>query len=67
MDVENGLGLNVSSGADLLYLYQEYRTSHEKELASLCRQRCGRFVSTSSADSLKWILFDLLRRRGWLR
>jgi uncharacterized protein (DUF58 family) len=66
VDVESRQTLNVSSGADLLWLYQEYRADHEKELSALCRQRCGRFVSTSSADSLNWVLFDLFRRKGWI-
>lgn len=67
VDMETELGLNVTSSADLLHLYQEYRASHERNLATLCRQRCGRFLSISSDDPLEWVLLDLFRRRGWVR
>ncbi len=66
VDVETQMGLNVSSSGDLLYLYREYRASHEKTLTDLCRQRCGRFLSIGAADSLDWVLFDLFRRKGWI-
>ena len=59
--------LDVSSASDLLALYQEHRGAYEEELATLCRQRSGRFVSIGSRDAIEWVLFDLLRRKGWLR
>ena len=43
------------------------RAALEEELALLCRQRSGRFLSISSRDPLEWVLFDLLRRKGWIR
>ena len=67
LDSETADTLDVSSASDLLTLYQEHRGAYEEELATLCRQRSGRFVSTGSRDAIEWVLFDLLRRKGWLR
>ncbi len=67
VDAESELTLDVSSAADLVRLYQEYRDSYERNLAALSRQRGGRFVSVSSAEPLRSVLFDLLRRKGWVR
>ena len=67
VDAESELTLDVSSAADLVRLYQEYRDSYERNLAALSRQRGGRFVSVSSAEPLRSVLFDLLRRKGWIR
>ena len=67
VDCETQGNLDVSSANDLLDLYQEYRVAYEGQLAVLSQQRSGRFVSISSEDRLEWVLFDLFRRRGWLR
>jgi uncharacterized protein (DUF58 family) len=67
VDCESGATLDVSSVGDLLGLYHEHRQTLEDELALLCRQRNGRFLSINSRDPLEWVLFDLLRRRGWVR
>lgn len=67
VDAENSQTLDISSAGDLLGIYHEHRLALEEELGILCRQRSGRFLSISSRDSLEWILFDLLRRKGWVR
>ncbi|MBS0264867.1 MAG: DUF58 domain-containing protein [Planctomycetes bacterium] len=67
VDCESGHAVDVTSAGDLLGLYQEHRLALEEELGILCRQRSGRFLSISSQDSLDWVLFDLLRRKGWVR
>lgn len=67
VDSENGHTLDVSSAGDLLGIYQEHRLALEEELGLACRQRNGRFLSISSRDPLDWVLFDLLRRKGWVR
>jgi uncharacterized protein (DUF58 family) len=67
VDCESGQTLDVSSAGDLLGIYHEHRLALEEELGILCRQRSGRFLSISSQDSLDWVLFDLLRRKGWVR
>ncbi|HEX9046597.1 MAG TPA: DUF58 domain-containing protein, partial [Verrucomicrobiae bacterium] len=66
VDSETQETLDVSSSADLLNLYQEYRLGLENELALLCRRRSGRFLSVNSTTSVEAVLFDQLRRRGWL-
>jgi uncharacterized protein (DUF58 family) len=67
VDSENGHVLDVSSAGDLLGIYHEHRLALEEELGLACRQRNGRFLSISSRDPLDWVLFDLLRRKGWVR
>ena len=66
VDCESDHTLDVSSAADLLSLYQEYRGSFERQMTEICQQRSGRFLSTSAADPLEVVLFDLLRRKGWV-
>jgi uncharacterized protein (DUF58 family) len=67
VDCETQGTLDVSSANDLLALYREYRLSYESRLATLCKERFGRFLTLSSAAPVEWILFDLFRRRGWVR
>jgi len=66
VDCETLGQLDISSTGDLLALYHEHRAAHEAELAALCRQRSGRFLAVSAAESLERVVFDLMRRRGWL-
>ncbi|MEX2286055.1 MAG: DUF58 domain-containing protein [Planctomycetaceae bacterium] len=67
VDSETGHTLDVSSVGDLLGIYHQHRLSLEEELAQHCRSRSGRFLAISARDSLSWVLFDLLRRRGWVQ
>jgi uncharacterized protein (DUF58 family) len=67
VDSETAHTLDISSAGELLGLYHEHREALEEELGSYCRQRSGRFVSIGSRDPLDWVLFDLLRRQGWVR
>jgi hypothetical protein len=67
VDCETGHTLDISSVGDLLGLYHEHRAALEDDLAQMCRQRSGRFLSISSQEPLENVLFDLLRRRGWVR
>ncbi len=66
VDSETQATLDVTSGADIVELYLEYREAFAQELSGLCQQRSGRFVSLSSGDPLDGVLFGLLRRRGWV-
>jgi uncharacterized protein (DUF58 family) len=66
VDCEDGRTLDVSSANDLLAIYNDCRLSHERTLAALCRQRGGRFMSMSSDVALAWVLFDRMRREGWI-
>ena len=67
VDSETAGMLDISSAGDLLGIYQEHRRAYAEQLATLCRQRSGRFESVSSAATADWVLFDLLRRKGWVR
>ena len=66
VDSETQETLDISSSADLLNLYQEYRQALEQELALLCRRRAGQFLAVSSTTPVEAVLFDQLRRRGWI-
>ena len=66
VDAETQETLDISSSSDLLTLYQEYRQRLEDDLALLCRRRSGRFLSLASTTPLESVLFDQLRRRGWI-
>lgn len=66
VDSETQDTLDISSSADLLNLYQEYRQGLENELALLCQRRSGRFLSVSSTTPVEPVLFDQLRRRRWI-
>ncbi len=67
VDAETQQTLDVTSAGELLHLYEEYRLAFEEQLASLCRRHAGRFLQISSEDDLRWVLFDLMRRKGWVR
>lgn len=67
VDSETGETLDVTAGGDLLTIYQDYRLSLQSELETLCRQRGGRFLSLDASMPLDTVLFDLLRRKGWVR
>jgi len=67
VDCETGHTLDISSAGELLGIYHEHRLALEAELDMLCRQRSGRFLPLSSHDLLRTVLFDRLRRQGWVR
>jgi uncharacterized protein (DUF58 family) len=67
IDSETNTHLDISSAGDLLPLYHEYLESHSARVAELCRQRQGRFLAVNSADPVETILYDHMRRKGWLR
>jgi uncharacterized protein (DUF58 family) len=66
VDSESGARLDVTAAGALVALYQEYRAAYEAELSAGCCRRGGRFLTTSSRDGFHWVLFDLLRRKGWI-
>jgi uncharacterized protein (DUF58 family) len=67
VDSETDMSLDISNVGELISIYQDRRRALERELDEHCRRRRGRFVSISSADPIDWLLFDLFRRKGWLR
>jgi uncharacterized protein (DUF58 family) len=66
VDCETESHLDISSAGDLLSLYHEYRLAHEAQISALCQQRSGKFLSISSAEPFERVVFDLMRRRGWI-
>ncbi|MBL8850380.1 MAG: DUF58 domain-containing protein, partial [Planctomycetaceae bacterium] len=67
VDSETHETLDVSSVGELLGLYHEHRLALENHLSAECRKRSGRFVSVSSEQPIKQVLFDTLLRKGWIR
>jgi hypothetical protein len=66
VDSETQETLDISTSADLMNLYQEYRQELEQDLTLLCQRRSGRFLAVSSEVPVETVLFDQLRRRGWI-
>jgi len=67
VDSETEVSLDISNVGELISIYQDRRRALERELDEHCRRRRGRFLSISSDDPIDWLLFDLFRRKGWLR
>jgi uncharacterized protein (DUF58 family) len=67
VDSETGKMLDISSGGDILKLYTEYREAYQTHVAALAQSRMGRLVTVNAKDTLEFVLFDLLRRKGWIR
>ena len=66
VDSETSGSLDISSAGDLLALYHEYLEAHQAHLAGLCRQRQGKFLTISAAEPLEHVVFDVMRRKGWV-
>lgn len=67
VDSENGHTLDVSSVGDLLGFYHEHLNGLQEHLSTLCRQRSGRFICLDASQPLDEILFDVLKRKGWVQ
>jgi len=67
VDCEVDQTLDVTAAGDLLGIYQEHLQAFQNHLQMIARQRSGRFVSTSSMEPLGGVLFDTLRRKGWVK
>lgn len=67
VDCEQLETLDVSAAGSLLGIYEEHLLAFQEELDLLCRQRSGRFLSTRSDAGLEPLVFDTLRRKGWIR
>lgn len=67
VDCEHLQTLDVSSAGSLLGIYQEHLHSFQEQLETLCRQRSGRFLSISSDRDIDRLVFDTLRRNGWIQ
>lgn len=67
VDSESGGTLDISSVGELLGLYQLHRQALEDHLASECQKRDGRFMSLTSDQPIKSVVFDELVRKGWMK
>jgi len=67
IDCETADQLDISSAPSLLSVYQDHRMAYARQLERLCRQRGGRFMATGANEPLDEVLFDQLRRTGWLQ
>lgn len=67
VDAETNAVLDVSSIGELLGLYHQHRQALTDYLAAQARKRNGRFLSVSSEEPVKTLLFDKMLRQGWIR
>lgn len=67
VDAETGQMLDVSAAGDLLTIYREHLENLQRSLGENCRTRSGRFLSLDASQPLEDLLFDSLRRKGWLQ
>jgi uncharacterized protein (DUF58 family) len=66
VDCETNQTLDITAAGELVNLYHEYLQRYEHHLAALARQRNGRYLRVNSADRFDTIVFDTMRRKGWL-
>jgi hypothetical protein len=66
VDCESDETLDVTSGDELLGLYHEHLRAFQRGLDHACRTRNGRFLSLDARWPLREVLFDRLRRAGWV-
>ncbi|RLS53000.1 MAG: DUF58 domain-containing protein [Planctomycetota bacterium] len=67
VDSESGQTLDISSVGELVSLYQAHRQALEDHLAGECQKRNGRFLSLTSDQPIRSVVFDELVRKGWLK
>lgn len=67
IDSETGETLDISAGGDIVALYEEYRLGYQRHLEAMCQSRSGRLMTLNAGEDLGHHLFDVLRRRGWIR
>jgi len=67
VDCETQQTLDISSAGALLGIYHEHLQGLQDQLSAACRQRSGRFLCVDASSPLETLLFDTLRRKGWVR
>ncbi|MBM4074179.1 MAG: DUF58 domain-containing protein [Planctomycetes bacterium] len=67
VDSENGMTLDVSSVNDLLGFYHEHLNGLQEHLSNICRKRAGRFICLDAATPIDTIMFDVMKRKGWVQ
>jgi hypothetical protein len=66
IDCETEDKIDISSSERVLEIYREYRDALEDQVSAMCRQRSGRFLQVNAHTDINTVLFDLLRRKGWV-
>jgi uncharacterized protein (DUF58 family) len=66
VDSETGAGVDISSVGDVLGIYHDQRTRWTATLETWATGRGGRFLACSSGEPLDGILFERMRKAGWL-
>jgi uncharacterized protein (DUF58 family) len=66
VDSESGAALDVSAAGDALALYHDHRLRWTATLDAWCSGRGGRFLQCSAEDTPESLLFDRMRKLGWL-
>lgn len=67
VDSETGKMLDITAGGDLLKLYHQYREAYQLHITNLAQSRRGRIATVNAKDTLEHVLYDTLRRKGWVR
>lgn len=67
VDCESQQTLDISSAGDLLGIYHEHLAGLQQQLGDQCRQRSGRYLCVDASTPLETVLFDTLRRQGWVQ
>jgi uncharacterized protein (DUF58 family) len=67
VDSETGEALDITGANDLLALYHEHLQALEEDLSAMCRQRGGRYLLVRPDEPMDEVLFDRMRRGGWVR
>ncbi len=66
VDSELGNRIDISASSTLLQIYHDYLSGLQHQIETLCRQRSGRYVLADAGREPERILFETLRREGWL-
>lgn len=66
VDVETNATIDVSGVGQLLDIYNQHLNAFTTQIATLTRQRQGRYIMLSTEDSIESMLFETLLRKGWI-
>jgi len=66
VDCETNNTLDVSAAGDLVRMYHEYFSRFQRNLEVLVQQRTGRYILVNSERPVRDVLFDDMRRMGWI-
>lgn len=67
VDCEDQRTLDVTAAGDVVALYHEYLSLLTQTIDGLCRQRGGNYLRVASDEPAERVLFERMRRSGWLK